>query len=122
MDDSFENDFELVRKLPSERTFCMILSYTYSYHLALAMFQRMSKQANKVLDKGAHEELDELCYKDPDIIEMFKLIGAVKGLGFRTEKVKYDIEFPTRNHLKVFLAKLIKKRRHMQVKGMYDLS
>ena len=63
------------------------------------------------MDKGAKEELEKHCRKDADIIEMLKLIGTIKGLGFRSEKVKYDIEFPTRNHLKIFLAKLIKKRR-----------
>ena len=111
MDDSFENDFELVRTLPNERTFCMILSYAYSYHIAVSMFARMSKQATKMLEKSASEELENLSYKDHDIVEMFRLIGTIKGLGFRNEKVKYDIEFPTRNHLKVFLANLIKKRR-----------
>ena len=53
---------------------------------------------------------------------MFRLLGTIKGLGFRNERVKYDIEFPTRNHLKVFLSKLIKKRRHQQEKGIYDLN
>ena len=122
MDDSFENDFELIRTLPNERTFCMILSYTYSYHLAVSVFARLGKQASKMLDKGAQEQLEELCYKDPDIIEMFRLLGTIKGLGFRKEKVKYDIEFPTRSHLKVFLAKLISKRRKQQRRGLTDLS
>ena len=57
MDDSFENDFELVRTLPNERTFCMILSYGYNYHIAVSMFARMSKQATKILEKSASEEL-----------------------------------------------------------------
>ena len=53
---------------------------------------------------------------------MFRLLGTVKGLGFRNERVKYDIEFPKRSHLKVFLAKLISKRRMQQFRGLTDLS
>ena len=48
---------------------------------------------------------------DADYVEMFKLISTMRSLGFRSEKVKFDIEFPTRNHLKVMLARLIIKRR-----------
>lgn len=62
MDDSFENDFELVRSLPNERTFCMILSYSYSYHLAVSVFARLGKHATKLLDKGAQDLLEEICY------------------------------------------------------------
>ena len=53
---------------------------------------------------------------------MFRLIGTMKGLGFRGEKARYDIEFPTRNHLKVLLAKLISKRRKQHARGLIDLT
>lgn len=122
MDDSFENDFDLVRRLPNERSFCLILSYAFSHHIAVSIFTRLGRQASKLLEKSTGAELESLCYKDPDVVEMFRLIGSIKGLGFRSEKVKYDIEFPTRNHLKVFLANLIKKRRRQQAQGLHDLS
>ena len=59
-----------------------------------------------------------MCYKDPDYVEMFKLINSMRGLGLQRETARFDIEFPTRNHLKVFLARLIYKRRLMQERGM----
>ena len=111
MDDSFDNEYELVRSLPNERVFCMIMSYAYNYHLAVAKFQQLGKEALKFLNKSASTELEELCVKDDDIVKMFNLIGTMKGLGLRKETARFDIEFPTRNHLKVFLARLIVKRR-----------
>ena len=78
-----------------------------------------------------------MCVKDPDIVTMFKLIGTMKDLGLRKKKSgsttmnsatafgkkekPYDIEFPTRNHLKVFLARVIVKRRKQLEKGLCDL-
>lgn len=38
LDDSFDNEYELVRKLPNEKVLCMILSYAFDYHLAIARF------------------------------------------------------------------------------------
>ena len=121
MDDSFDNEYELVRSLPSERVFCMIMSYAYNYHLAVAKFQQLGKEALKFLNKSASGELEELCVKDPDIVTMFKMIGTMKGLGLRKDTVRFDIEFPTRNHLKVFLARMIVKRRRQLEKGLCDL-
>ena len=46
----------------------------------------------------------------------------MRGLGFRNDKVRFDIEFPTRNHLKVFLAKLIAKRRRQLEAGLCDIA
>ena len=63
-----------------------------------------------------------MCTEDPDYSEMFKLIDTMKPMGFRSEKVRFDIEFPTRNHLKFFLAKLITKRRKQEQLGMFDPS
>ena len=111
MDDSFDNEYELVRGLPNERVFCMILSYAYDYHIAIARFQLLSKDAMKFLNKTASRELEELCVKDTDICTMFELLRSMKSLGLRNDKAKYDIEFPTRNHLKAFMMKLILKRR-----------
>ena len=79
--------------------------------MAVAVFQQLSKEAIKFLDKGAAQDLDELCVKDEEFVQMFKLISTMKGLGFRKDRVRFDIEFPTRNHLKVFLTRLIVKRR-----------
>lgn len=52
---------------------------------------------------------------------MFEVIGTMRGLGFRNDRTRFDIEFPTRNHLKVFLARLINKRRLQLEKGLTDL-
>ena len=81
----------------------------------------MGKEALKFLNKSASGELEELCVKDPDIVTMFKMIGTMKGLGLRKDTVRFDIEFPTRNHLKVFLARMIVKRRRQLEKGLCDL-
>ena len=122
MDDSFDNDFELAPALPNQHAFCLVLSYAFHYHLAVAKFQRLAKEALKLLHKGTAETLEMLCRKDADYVEMFKLIGTMRGLGFRSEGVRFDIEFPTRNHLKVFLARLITKRRRQMQVGLVDLS
>ena len=121
MDDSFENEYELVRMLPNERVFCMILSYAYNYHLAVAKFQQLGKEALKFLNKSANSELEELCEKDPYIVQMFELIGTMKGLGLRKDTVRFDIEFPTRNHLKVFLSRLITKRKRQMEMQIEDI-
>lgn len=88
--------------------------------MAVARFQQIGREALKYLDKGAMETLDELCARDPDIVEMFKLINTMRGLGLQRERGRFDIEFPTRNHLKVFLARLIHKRRLQSERGMCD--
>ena len=121
MDDSFENEYELVRMLPNERVFCMILSYAYNYHLAVAKFQQLGKEALKFLNKSANSELEELCEKDPYIVQMFELIGTMMGLGLRKDTVRFDIEFPTRNHLKVFLSRLITKRKRQMEMQIEDI-
>ena len=66
--------------------------------------------------------MHDLCAEDADFVEMFRLIGTMRSLGFRSERCKFDIEFPTRNHLKVFLARLIAKRRRQVRNDMCDLS
>ena len=66
--------------------------------------------------------LHEMCVEDADFVEMFKLIDSMRSLGFRSERCKFDIEFPTRNHLKGFLARLIAKRRRQIKNDMRDLS
>lgn len=81
MDDSFDEEYELVPKMPNQRTFCLVLSYAFHYHTAVARFQQIGREALKYLDKGATETLDELCTRDPDIVEMFKLINTMRGLG-----------------------------------------
>ena len=111
LDDSFDNEYELVPEIPNQRVFCMIFSYAYNYHIAVSRFQILRKDATKFLEKGAADTLEELCEKDEAIVQMFDLIGTMKGLGLRQDRVRFDIEFPTRCHLKVFLAKLITKRR-----------
>ena len=52
---------------------------------------------------------------------MFDLIGTMRALGLRKNNVRFDIEFPTRNHLKVFLARLIVKRRRQLDKNLCDI-
>ena len=44
VDESFD-EYELAKNLPSQRVLCMILSYAYSYHVAVAKFQQFSKSA-----------------------------------------------------------------------------
>ena len=122
MDDSFDNDYELVPHLPNQHAFCLVLSYAYDYHLAVAKFQQLSKEALKSLNRSSAKLLHKLCKEDADFVEMFKLISTMRGLGFRSEKVKFDIEFPTRNHLKLMLARLISKRRRQVQFGMFDMS
>ena len=38
MDDSFDEEYELVPKMPNQRTFCLVLSYAFHYHTAVARF------------------------------------------------------------------------------------
>ena len=111
VDDSFENEYELIPAIPSQQVFCNIFSYAYDYHMAVAIFQQLCRDSIKFLDKGAAEDLNRLCVKDEEFVQMFQLISTMKGLGLRKDRVRFDIEFPTRNHLKVFLTKLIVKRR-----------
>ena len=118
MDDSFDNAYELVPVLPSEKVFCLIFSYAWHYHASVATFSQLSIEALKFLEKGACNQLEELCFKDPDFMQMFRLMGTLRSLGFRSEKARFDIEFPTRNHLKVFLTRLIMKRRKQRDSGL----
>ena len=110
-DDSFDNEYDLVRKMPNERIFCMIFSYAYDFHVAEARFQMLGRRAIKFYNKSAKRELAELCVRDEDICIMHELLQSMRSLGLRPNSNRYDIEFPTRNHLKVFLMKLITKRR-----------
>ena len=122
MDDSFDNDFEIVPKLPNKNAVCLAFSYAFSYHIAVAKFQQLSKEVLRSLSRGAAKMLTKKCRMDPDYIEMFELINSMRGLGFRSEKARFDIEFPTRNHLKVMLARLIAKRRKQAKLGIYSMT
>lgn len=122
MDDSFDNDYDLVPTLPNQHAFCLVLSYAYHYHLAVAKFQQLSKEGLKSLNRSAAKLLYKLCSEDADFVEMFKLISTMRGMGFRSEKRSFDIEFPTRNHLKVMLARTISKRRKWAQMGLFDVS
>ena len=62
----------------------------------------------------------EVCQVDEDEHIMFKMISSVKTLGIRGD-IQYDIEFPTRNQLKVFLAQHISKYRAQLKKGVIDM-
>lgn len=54
---------------------------------------------------------------------MFKLLSTMRNLGFSRNTIRFDIEFPTRNHLKVMLASLIAKRRkQLKSKKLIDMS
>ena len=88
----------------------------------MARFQQLSRVAIKFLNKDAANELRRLCVEDEDYLTMFETIDTMKSLGLRNDRVRYDIEFPTRNHLKVFLTKLIMKRRRQIDRDMTDLA
>lgn len=51
---------------------------------------------------------------------MFKLLKTLKPLGIRDNTLRPDIEFPTRNQLKCFLAKQISKERKQLRQGFLD--
>jgi len=40
----------------------------------------LGKEAFALLDGGSLETLDQLCFKDPDVVEMFRLIGSMRDL------------------------------------------
>ena len=46
----------------------------------MAKFQLLGKEAFALLDSGSLETLDQLCFKDPDVVEMFRLIGSMRDL------------------------------------------
>ena len=48
---------------------------------------------------------------------MFNLIATLKPLGIREDDTPFDLEFPTRNQLKCFLAKQITKQRKQLRQG-----
>ena len=60
-----------------------------------------------------------VCRVDEDQLIMFKTLASLRNLGIRGE-MQYDIEFPTKNQLKVFLAKKITKYRMQIRKGIID--
>ncbi len=55
MDDSFDEGYEFVPRLPNEQVFCLIMSFAYNYHIAVARFQQLGRDAVKFLDRGALE-------------------------------------------------------------------
>ena len=109
--------YEQVQCLPSEEIFCKILAYAFHYHRAVARFGSLNWQLRKRLrDGNPDQELQKYCIVDPDMTILFKVLGTVRPLGiWNTEgmsvNMKWPIEFPTKNQLKVFLARLIIKRR-----------
>ena len=120
-DDSDEMEYELVPTLPNQKVFCLIFAYSWHYHTAVAKFSQLSIEALKFLEKGACTQLEELCSKDADFVQMFRLMGSLRPLGLRSANIKFDIQFPTRSQLKLFLTKLIMKRRKQLASGQIDL-
>ena len=85
---------------------------------------RLSAKALPFLEKEQKSinPFEVYAKKDPDYVEMFKLLETVRPLGLRGIRARFDIEFPVRDNLKVFLAKLISKRRMLKKHGMVDIA
>lgn len=120
-EDSDENEYDLVPTLPNQKVFCLIFAYAWHYHCAVAKFSQLSIEALRQLEKGACKELESECGKDEDFVKMFKLMGTIRPLGLRQSNCRFDIQFPTRSHLKVFITRLIMKRRIQLSMGDTDL-
>ena len=61
-----------------------------------------------------------MCEVDEDQETMFKLMETLRPLGIRDKKTNFDIVFPSRNQLKLYLARLIAKQRKQLRQGFLD--
>ena len=52
-----------------------------------------------------------MCEVDGDQETMFKLMATLKPFGLRDNQINFEIEFPSRNQLKLYLARLVTKQR-----------
>lgn len=63
----------------------------------------------RLLENKETNYLKDMTVVDEDQETMFNLIATLKPLGIREDNTPFDLEFPTRNQLKCFLAKQITK-------------
>ena len=61
-----------------------------------------------------------MCVVDEDQAIMFQLMATLRPLGIRDNAPKFDLEFPSRNQLKCFLAQQITKERKQLRQGYLD--
>ena len=113
---------QITRKI-NNKNFCIVFSYLYHYHRAVAKVSRISIKSLNFVENteatGGADLMRNICSIDEDQLIMFKMVSSVKPLGIRGD-IQYDIEFPTRNQLKVFLAQHISKYRAQQRRGVLD--
>ena len=70
-------------------------------------------------DKEANY-MQKMCEVDDDQEKMFKLMATLKPFGIRDKNTNFDLVFPTRNQLKLYLARLITKQRKQIRQGFLD--
>ena len=100
--------------------FCKIISYTYHYHKAIAITSQLSVKSVKMLEDKSRPYIQRMCEVDEDQETMFKLMETLRPLGIRDKNTKFDIVFPSRNQLKLYLARLIAKQRKQLRQGFLD--
>ena len=106
-----EESKKICKSKLSNKMFCKIFSHMYHYHKAIALVSQMNVNALRMLEDEEINFMQEMCEVDEDQETMFKLMETLKPLGLREENANFDIVFPSRNQLKLYLARMITKQR-----------